>query len=178
MRRSRALAVATLLLLGALSSCDGPADEPTADDGVDLTGDELGDTVLTGLGDGEAVDLAALRGRPVVVNFFASTCAPCVREMPALETVHQAAGDDVAFVGVAVADRPADALELVEQTSVTYDLAADPTGELFTAAGATLLPSTILLDADGEVVRRLTGELDADALVDALAEDTGVEVTL
>ena len=179
MRRSRALAVATLLLLGALSSCDdGAADEPSADRRRRPDRRRRSaSTVLAGLGDGDDVDLADLRGRPVVVNFFASTCAPCVREMPALEAVHQAAGDDVAFVGVAVNDRVDDALELVEQTGVTYHLAADPTGELFTAAGATLLPTTIVLDADGEVVRRLTGELDADELVDALADATGVEVT-
>lgn len=148
-------------------------------DSVDLAGDDVGATTLPGLGDGaEDVALAGYRGRPLVVNFFASTCAPCVREMPALESVHQAAGDEVSFVGVAVNDRPDDALELAGQTGVTYDLASDPQGEFFTACGATLLPTTLVLDADGEVVARLTGEITADELVERLADETGVEVDL
>jgi thiol-disulfide isomerase/thioredoxin len=96
--------------------------------------------------------------------------------MPALEEVHQAAGGDVTFVGVAVNDRVDAALELAADTGVTYALVADPSGELFTGAGATLLPTTLVLDADGDVVRRLSGEIDADELIDVLADETGVEV--
>jgi thiol-disulfide isomerase/thioredoxin len=178
MRRVAVLLAAGLLLVAA--SCTGDDDEPAAPDdpaaidGVSLEGDDIGDFTLAGLGpDAATIALPDLRGRPVVVNFFASTCAPCVREMPALEAVHQELAGDVAFVGVAVADRADDALELVERTGVTYDLAADPTGEVFAAAGSSLLPSTIVLDADGEVVRRLTGEIDEDDLLDALAEVGG-----
>jgi thiol-disulfide isomerase/thioredoxin len=165
---------AACLLLGACGD-DGSTDGGS----VELPGDDVGGATLPGLGDGATdVELAALRGRPVVVNFFASTCAPCVREMPALERVHQEAGDEVAFVGVAVNDRVDDALELVDQTGVTYELAADPAGEFFTGAGATLLPTTLVLDADGGVASRLTGEITADELVEVLAEETGVEVVL
>lgn len=178
MRRVAVLVAAGALLVGP--ACSGGDDEPAAaddpapTDGVSLEGDDIGGFTLAGLGpDAATIALPELRGRPVVVNFFASTCAPCVREMPALEAVHQDLGEDVTFVGVAVADRADDALELVEQTGVTYALAADPTGEVFAAAGSTLLPSTIVLDADGAVVRRLTGEIDEDDLLEVLAEVAG-----
>lgn len=168
------------LLLVALPACGddgGAADEPSGS--VDLAGDDVVDAELAGLGaDADAVALADLRGRPVVVNLWASTCAPCVREMPALESVHQAAGDEVAFVGVAVNDRVDDALELAERTGVTYPLVADADGSFFVDAGATLLPTTLVLDQDGAVVRRLVGEITADELVDVLADETGVEVAL
>jgi thiol-disulfide isomerase/thioredoxin len=171
------LLVGLLGLSLTIAACDDGRAEPAGS--VQLDGEEIGELTLAGLGeDAEPVELAAFRGRPVVVNFFASTCAPCVREMPALETVHQAAGDDVAFVGVAVNDRADAALALAEQTGVTYELAADPSGELFTAAGASLLPTTLVLDGDGAVVRRLTGEITAAELVEVLAEDAGATVVL
>lgn len=171
--------VAVLLAAGVLlvtSSCTGDGDEPAATDdatidGVSLEGDDIGGFTLAGLGPGaEAISLPDRRGRPVVLNFFASTCAPCVREMPALEAASQALRGEVHFVGVAVADRTDDALALVARTGVTYSLANDPTGEVFAAAGASLLPSTLVLDGDGEVFRRLTGEIDEDELLEVLAE--------
>jgi cytochrome c biogenesis protein CcmG/thiol:disulfide interchange protein DsbE len=138
---------------------------------VSLEGDDLGRLDRVGLGPGaDDVDLTSLRGRPVVVNFWASSCGPCVREMPALEAAHQELGDEVAFVGIAVADRVDEALRLAGQTGVTYPLVADPTGEIFAASGFTLLPATVVLDADGTVVRRIVGELEGDELTDALAE--------
>jgi thiol-disulfide isomerase/thioredoxin len=168
------------LLLVALPACGddgGAAGEPSGS--VDLAGEDVGDAVLAGLGpDAADVALADLLGNPVVVNFWASTCAPWVREMRALESVHQAAGDDVAFVGVAVNDRVDDALELAARTGVTYPLVADADGAFFVEAGATLLPTTLVLDQDGEVVRRLVGEITAEELVEVLADETGVEVAL
>jgi cytochrome c biogenesis protein CcmG, thiol:disulfide interchange protein DsbE len=158
---------------GAAGETDGGNDE------VRLDGDDLGTAILPGLGEGaEPIDLASLQGVPTVVNFWASFCAPCVREMPALEEVHIAAGDAVTFLGVAVQDRVEDALELADRTGVTYLLATDPSGAYFTAAGATLLPTTLVLDGDGEIVRRLTGEITAEELVEVLAEETGVDVAL
>jgi thiol-disulfide isomerase/thioredoxin len=179
MRRALLASLAGLLLVaGACSGGDGDGDDEAGSGQVQLAGDDVGSAVIPGLGDAEAVDLATLRGTPVVVNFWASTCPPCVREMPALEAVHQAAGGDVAFVGVAVNDRVDAAVERAEATGVTYPLVADPRGELFAGAGGTLLPTTLVLDADGEVVRRLSGETTAAELVEVLAEETGTEVQL
>jgi thiol-disulfide isomerase/thioredoxin len=164
---------------GGLAACGDSDDTGGGTAGVDLGRRELGDATFAGLGDGAPeVALAGFRGRPVVVNFWASTCAPCIREMPALEEVHQAAGDELAVVGVAVNDRVDAALELAASTGVTYPLAADPRGEYFTEAGATLLPTTLVFDADGELRRRLTGEITAGDLVEVLAEETGLEVDL
>jgi thiol-disulfide isomerase/thioredoxin len=178
--RSRRVGILASLIVLALAGCgdDGEAADPPSGS-VDLVGDDVADAELPGLGpDADDIALADLRGTPVVVNFWASTCAPCVREMPALESVHQAAGDDVAFVGVAVNDRVDDALDLAEQTGVTYPLVADADGSFFVDAGATVLPTTLVLDQDGAVVRRMVGEITADELVEVLAEDTGVEVAL
>lgn len=171
MRRSLLLGFVALALVLVACTDDEPAAAPGRTDGVELIGDDLGDLVLTGLDGGPAIDLRDFRGTPVVINFFASTCAPCVREMPDLEAAHQRYGDDVVFVGVAVNDRVADTLELVEQTGITYALASDPRGELFLEqSGASALPATMVLDADGEVAVRITKVIEGDELTDALAE--------
>jgi cytochrome c biogenesis protein CcmG/thiol:disulfide interchange protein DsbE len=158
----------TLALLAAgatyvLLSDDEPDDQSvvTLTPGEDLVPlDEVAFTTF----DDEVVPLASLRGGPVLVNFFSSTCIPCITEMPAFEEVHQELGDQVTFLGLAVADRPADALALVEQTGVTYRTARDPDSAVITALGGTFLPTTVLLDAEGEIVARHAGELDADEL--------------
>jgi thiol-disulfide isomerase/thioredoxin len=124
--------------------------------------------------DGEEVPLSSLRGSPTVVNFFASTCAPCVKEMPAFEEVHQSLGEQVVFLGLAVADRPEDALALVEHTGVTYRTAQDKDGSVMSAVEGTFLPTTVLLDASGDVVATHNGELDADQLRALLAEELGI----
>ncbi|MDP9005404.1 MAG: TlpA family protein disulfide reductase [Actinomycetota bacterium] len=107
---------------------------------------------------------ADYRGTPLVVNFFASWCPPCVAEMPAFEAVHQELGADVGFLGVNLRDSVVSATELVERTGVTYDIARDPTGELATALGIVAMPSTVFVSADGVVVGSEAGELSADEL--------------
>ena len=172
MALSTALALAAAIGTYALLADDEPADPA----GVELTPtDELPalDDVTFTTYDGEAVALASLRGTPTVVNFFASTCAPCVKEMPALEEVHQELGDAVTFLGLAVQDRPEDAEALVARTGVTYRTALDKDGSVLNALDGILLPTTVLLDADGAVLDQHTGELTADGLRQLIADALG-----
>lgn len=125
--------------------------------------------------EGEEVPLASLKGRPTVVNFFSSTCVPCITEMPAFEEVFQElGGEQLAFLGLAVADRSDDALALVERTGVTYPTAQDPRADVITALGGTVLPTTVLLDVEGEIAATHNGELDANGLRDLLANELGI----
>ncbi|MBW3574331.1 MAG: TlpA family protein disulfide reductase [Actinobacteria bacterium] len=107
---------------------------------------------------------ADYRGTPLVVNFFASWCVPCVAEMPAFESVHQQRAAEVAFLGVNLRDSVADATALVERTGVTYDIARDPAGELAGALGVVAMPSTVFVSADGTIVATQAGELSAEEL--------------
>jgi thiol-disulfide isomerase/thioredoxin len=120
--------------------------------------------------DGRGARMEDWRGQPVVVNFWASWCPPCVAEMrDAFEPLHAELGDRVVFLGVDVQDTPAAARQVVERTGVTYELAADPDGALFTAFGGFGMPTTVLVDADGRVVAQHTGALtraDLEAIVD------------
>lgn len=120
--------------------------------------------------DGGTASLADYLGRPVVINFFSSVCAPCHVEMPELEKVHRARGDAVTFVGLNVLDSDEGARYIVEKTGVTWDLGKDRRGELVRAVGGLGLPTTVLVDPAGIIRYVHTGQIDAAELERALTE--------
>lgn len=178
----RLLALSTVL---ALAAAIGTYALLSDDDSETVTGDTIGltpaDEVPEGVDeasfttfDDETVALSSLRGTPMVVNFFASTCVPCIKEMPDIEAVHQELGDQVTFLGLAVQDRPDDALDLIERTGVTYRTGEDKNASVITALGGTVLPTTVLLDADGQIVATQNGVLDAADLRSLIADELGI----
>lgn len=124
--------------------------------------------------DGTAGTLDDFAGRPLVVNFFASWCAPCVAEMPDFQAVFEEVGAEVPFLGFNVLDDPADADALVERTGVRYALARDDTQGVFQAFRGFAMPTTVLIDADGTIATRWAGPLTADQLRELIAEEFGV----
>jgi thiol-disulfide isomerase/thioredoxin len=113
---------------------------------------------------GGTASLADYAGRPLVLNFFASYCEPCGREMPALQRVADEFGDRVAVVGMNLADENGAARALVEETGVTYDLGRDTDGHLAQALGVVNLPTTVVATPDHRIVEVHTGALDEDQL--------------
>lgn len=98
-------------------------------------------------------------GTPLVMNFWQSTCIPCLAEMPMLEAMHQELNGKVEFLGINVADRIEDGIEMAESTGVTYRNARDPRSEIFSTYNGIALPRTVLIGADGVVLGTHTGEL-------------------
>jgi peroxiredoxin len=125
---------------------------------------------LQGL-DGGTVDLAAFRGRPVVVNFWATWCPPCVREFPLLAKAaasHRA--DHLAVVGVLSRDDPAAARDFARAHHATWPIALDPSGQTAATWGAVGLPHTWFLRPDGTLASHQLGELTQATLDRQLAE--------
>ncbi|MCL1594146.1 MAG: TlpA family protein disulfide reductase [Actinomycetia bacterium] len=114
--------------------------------------------------DGNTVTIADLEGGPAVVNFWAAWCPACYAEMPAFEKVYQTKGDSVQFLGINLSEDVESALGIAADAGVTYPLARDIDGEVFTAYGGLGMPTTIFLDEDGSVVEAYTGELTAGQL--------------
>jgi cytochrome c biogenesis protein CcmG/thiol:disulfide interchange protein DsbE len=110
------------------------------------------------------ISLAALRGKPMVVDFFASWCQLCRVEMPLFAQEWRRLGSRVAFVGVDVNDSRAHALALLQADHVGYPVGSDPedaAAQRFRLVG---LPTAVFIGADGRVVYSRTGQLSASAL--------------
>jgi cytochrome c biogenesis protein CcmG, thiol:disulfide interchange protein DsbE len=106
------------------------------------------------------VSLEALRGRPVVLNFFASWCPPCIRELPAMQAMSERYKDKVAFVGVTFNDRRDAAKGVLEHAGVNYPAAFDAESGLAVDYAVRVMPTTFFIGADGNLVERKDGEIN------------------
>ncbi len=170
----RGLAIGAVLsacVIAALVLFGGNEEEPATLGAIPTASGQTGDPAPSApfeRFDGTEATFADYLGTPLVVNFFASWCAPCVREMPAFEAVHQEIGDQVAFLGMNNQDRASDGEAIAEKTGVTYDVARDPDGDFLSAFGGIVMPTTVFIDAEGTVVEVHNGALSQSALEDRL----------
>jgi cytochrome c biogenesis protein CcmG/thiol:disulfide interchange protein DsbE len=164
-------AVAPLLLLaawGALLLATGPAP-------VVRIGDPAPAFALADL-DGNPVRLSDLRGRPVIINFWASSCGPCVEEFPLLAraaTAHDR--DGLAIVGIVFRDRSEAARDFMARMGGTWPAVMDPGEALAAKFGVIAPPATFFVDRNGVVVGRQLGQLSAADLDRELGEILGEE---
>jgi cytochrome c biogenesis protein CcmG/thiol:disulfide interchange protein DsbE len=106
---------------------------------------------------GRAVNLASLRGKPAVVNFWASWCEPCRKEAPQLQSVVGKLPHGATLVGVDYMDQATPAHAFIAEYGWTFPLLDDPDGTVGDAYGVSALPNTFILDSTGHVVHRLVG---------------------
>lgn len=131
---------------------------------------EAPDFVLT-LFDGERLSLSSLRGRPVVLNFWASWCPPCKQEAPVLERGWRAYQDKgVIFLGIDVQDTEAAARRFMETYGITFRNGPDQGNRIAPAYGITGIPETFFISRDGLLVRRWIGPI-SDPVLTAYIEE-------
>jgi peroxiredoxin len=110
--------------------------------------------------DGKSVSLADLRGRPVIVNFWASWCNPCRKEFPLLKaTLAKYHLDKLAVVGVSFQDIDSDARHFAAQQHSNWPLAVDSTGAAAKVYGVRAAPTTFFIDPDGKLADEVYGQL-------------------
>jgi len=107
---------------------------------------------LSRLDAGGKLDLTSLRGKPVVLNFFASWCEPCKAEAKVLETAWQKYQRRVVFVGVDYHDVTSDGLRFLRAHDITYPTVQDGSGSVGDKYGLTGVPETYFIDAKGRLV--------------------------
>lgn len=136
----------------------------------------LPDEQLAPFAEGREHATSDYAGRPLVVNFWASWCPPCVEEMPLLDEVVRSAGGDLALLGVNRSDNLVEAEALADRLDISYDLGVDDDDSLFRAVGAFGMPTTLFVDAEGVIVHRHTGGLTAPQFSELLSEHLDVNV--
>lgn len=124
------------------------------------------DVTMTSL-EGEKLALAGWRGKVVLVNFWATDCVICVREMPAMADLYRALrpqGLEAVFVAMPH-DRPDRVLDYVQKNALPFKVALDVQGELVRAFGDVPgTPATFIIDKEGRIVRRILGAPDVERL--------------
>jgi peroxiredoxin len=133
--------------------------------------------------DGRKIELQSLQGRPLLVTFWATTCATCVKEIPHLAELYNELGkDELEIIAIAMSyDPPNRVVELSERKNIPYPVALDIDGSAARAFGdIQVTPTSFLIDSHGNVLQQKSGEINIDELrkeVKALLKMTSTTVT-
>lgn len=114
-----------------------------------------------------ALSLSNFKGKPIVLNFWASWCAPCKEEAPLLESTWkrvQAQGKDAVILGIDYQDSNNDGISFLQLNGITYPAVLDTDGLVSMKYGVTSLPVTIFINRNGTVISRAARELTAQVL--------------
>ncbi|WP_258166519.1 redoxin domain-containing protein [Paenibacillus sp. PCH8] len=111
---------------------------------------------------GEEVRLSDYRGKAVMINFWASWCTPCVREMPLVHQIAEAHQDDVVTLFVNVGESKGTIREFMDKQQFDFPVIIDVTGKISSLYRITGLPATMVMDREGEFRHILLGELTED----------------
>ena len=132
--------------------------------GSPLVGRAAPDFALQPLDGGEPVTLASLRGKPAVLNFWASWCVPCFEEHPLLVGAARQLGDRVRFYGIVYEDSDEQVRRFLSRQGQAYPSLVDPGSRTAIAYGIFGVPETYFIDAEGRIAAKHVGPLDAPTL--------------
>jgi cytochrome c biogenesis protein CcmG/thiol:disulfide interchange protein DsbE len=116
----------------------------------------------------EAVSLSQYRGRPVVINFWASWCGPCKMEHPTFEWAFRHYGSQVQFLGVVFEDTPENAREFLASNASSFPQLIDPHSRMSVDYGLAGVPETYFIDANGIIQDKYVGPIDPRTMTERL----------
>ena len=120
---------------------------------------------------GATVTLGSLRGRLVVLHFWATWCGACRREMPLLQEIPRDHADDVTILGIDLGERAQKVSAYAKDADLTFPILLDPRGKVAGAYGVLGLPVTLLVGADGKIAGSVAmGSLTREGLEDLIAK--------
>jgi Thiol-disulfide isomerase and thioredoxins len=127
--------------------------------------------------EGNEVSLSDFRGKPVVLNFWASWCPPCKKEMPEFDLVYQELSGDVSFVMLALTDGQRETIETasayIESEGFSFPVYFDTKQEGMYAFGISSIPTTFFIDKDGNITTWSIGAMDEQTLREGIALSSG-----
>jgi cytochrome c biogenesis protein CcmG/thiol:disulfide interchange protein DsbE len=125
---------------------------------------------LPAVGGGAPVSLAALQGRPVVINFWATWCVPCFEEHAALTSAARSMGADAQFLGVVYEDEEERVKEFLAERGSAYPSLLDPEGRTAIAYGVYGVPETYFISPGGTIAEKFVGPLNPEAIAALVAK--------
>ena len=151
----------------------GENDASVAGDATDTAGDEeqlqIAPDFTVYDKDGNAVRLSDFRGKPVIVNFWASWCSPCKSEMPDFQELYDAYGQDICFLMVNMTDGAREtvksASDFIEQSGYTFPVYYDTAQDAAYTYGVYSIPTTYFFDEKGRGIAYGQGALDKETLL-------------
>jgi thiol-disulfide isomerase/thioredoxin len=121
--------------------------------------------------DGQKVRLADYRGQVVLINFWASWCKPCVREMPIIDRIHQSQASDVEILFMNVGESKGTVSEFMNNLNFSFPVSIDVTGKVSSLYEITGLPATIIIDKSGIIRTAMLGEITNYTLLTSWLEN-------
>lgn len=184
-RRLISLVVAVLLIAALSAGCGGSQPGANSSSGsfpvvstarIDNKGrglekGDLAPDFTLSYPDGSRKRLSDLKGQAVVMNFWASWCAPCKEEMPEFAKAHRRYSDQgVVILGINAQETAEQAQKFLDQTAVPFTVALDTRGEVMQAYNVRGLPTTVFIDREGRIAVRYAGLLTAQQLEAFIAQ--------
>ncbi len=180
MKRTTLILLTAVLAL-SLSACNGEGSDSSGTDTTPATAAPTAPGETTAAtepdrtapdftvldGEGNEVSLSELRGKPVVINFWATWCGPCKSELPDFEKAYQSYGEQIHFMMVDLVggqETVEGAKAFVADQGYTFPVYFDTESSAAVAYGVSAIPMTIFVNADGERVTYATGAIDAALL--------------
>jgi len=129
-----------------------------------LVGRAAPEFTLAPVGGGAPVTLASLRGKPIVINFWATYCVPCLQEHALLQAVARATAGRVTFLGVVYDDEESKVRAFMAEEGASYPVLIDHGGRTAIAFGVAGVPETFFIDAQGRILYKHSAALDEETM--------------
>jgi len=124
--------------------------------------------------EGRTLRLSDFYGKPVLLNFWASWCPPCRKEMPDLQRFYERYGDRIVLLGVDWNDEPETARRFLQRFGITYPNVIDRDGEVFVAYRLTAVPTSFWIDRFGVIRGLWQGAMSLETMVEGFKKTTDV----
>ena len=151
--------------VGGIATTPQVVEDPTGE--TEAQGSEAPDFTVYDL-EGNAHKLSDFRGKPVLLNFWASWCGPCQMEMPDFQKYYESHGDKVNFVIVNLTDGQQETVEsasaFIAEKGYTFPVYYDTDADAAMTYGVYSLPTTLFIDAEGHGIAQATGAINAETL--------------